>query len=86
LAERGAYLEAIHVGQHDVDDHKVAPLVQRERQTLLTLERDVDLVSIVFQNSPDGLSHVVFIVDDENPGRQLCGSTDYIRDLWPSSS
>ena len=62
-----AYLEAVYIGQHDVEQDQVGPGLSGQPQALPAGSRLRDLISGLGQQSRRGAQHERFVVYDEYP-------------------
>jgi len=67
VAQRGAHLEAVLTGKHDVEDDGVVDGFLGEPQPLVAVERDVDGEAVLFQAPLDRPGESLLVFHDEDP-------------------
>ena len=65
-AQRAQDLQAVDVGQHPVQHHRVGPEVAAGASAVRAVGRDADLPALVAQRAGEHVGEVGFVVDDED--------------------
>ena len=73
LAQAPGHGEAVHVGQHDVEDHQVGGRLLHRLEGAVAVSGDRDLEACEAQGRGEQVADVGFIVDDKG-GELRCGT------------
>ena len=68
LAQAAGHLEAVEVGQHDVEHDQVGPALLDGGQRLATGRGPLDLEAVVAEGEGDQLGDVLLVVDGQHEG------------------
>jgi hypothetical protein len=70
-AQPAAHLEAVHAGQHEVEDDEVGWLLGHPAQRLVAVVHALDRVPVPHEVTPDNVRHGGIVVDNDNPPRRI---------------
>ena len=82
LAHRLAHLEAVELGQHQVEEHEIGLLVEGLLDRLLAVLRDVDGVALEAEASLEAEPDRGVVLDDQDAGRHAAASPGSFSAMW----
>ena len=69
LAQSAKHLDAVELGQPEVEDHQVRHELGRRNERLVAVARAADLVSLLAQRAAQDVGDLLVVLDDEDPPR-----------------